>query len=834
MDSSSGDQSKLATAKTVLSAAASLAATVMVARSIAHEYLPHEFQGYFFSKIRKFFSRFSSQMTIVIDEFDGLVSNEIYLAAHTYLGNRITPSTQRLHVSKPEKEKNFTLKMERNEEMVDVYQGVKFRWVLICQKESVNFHNPYHGNSTLRSEFRSFEVSFPKNHKEMILESYLPYIVNQAKHLAQEKKTLKIFTVDYERIYGNLGDAWRSVNLDHPATFDTLALDTQVKDTILKDLESFVKRRDYYRKVGKAWKRGYLLYGPPGTGKSSLIAAMANYLNFDVYDLELSDLRSNSELRRLLVATANRSILVVEDIDCTIELQDRFAKSRVVHSRHYPPEKQVTLSGFLNFTDGLWSSCGDERIIVFTTNHKEKLDPAMLRPGRMDVHIHMSYCSPCGFRTLASNYLGVEDHKLFGEIEELIGTTEVTPAEVAEQLMRSDEPETVLDELIEFLVEKKKENEEAKAAKAQEKSPSIDEQDQQSVELDNEENLAIMFSTKDMPSPSSLFSAYASLATSMMLVRSMANELIPLPIRSYLLSSLSYFFKPHSPCLTLVIEESTGIARNQVYDASEAYLCTKVSPSTERLRISKTQKEKHLTIKLEKGEKIVDHFEGVEIKWRYVCAETEHKDSYNPIFHSRSERRSFELSFHKKHKHTILESYVPYILDRAKAIREEVRVLKMYTLNNSQAYGGGGVMWESINLEHPATFETLAMEPESKNAVIEDLNRFVKRKDFYKRVGRAWKRGYLLYGPPGTGKSSLVAAMANYLKFDVYDLQLGNIMRDSDLRRLLLATGNRSILVIEDIDCSVDLPERRPAPGDGRKPQDVQASHKEILFIQST
>jgi chaperone BCS1 len=75
--------------------------------------------------------------------------------------------------------------------------------------------------------------------------------------------------------------------------------------------------------VGKAWKRGYLLYGPPSTGKSSLIAAMANHLKFDIYDLELSNVYSNSELRRLLVSTANRSIVVIEDIDCSVELQNR-------------------------------------------------------------------------------------------------------------------------------------------------------------------------------------------------------------------------------------------------------------------------------------------------------------------------------------------------------------------------------------------------------------------------------------------------------------------------------------------------------------------------------
>jgi chaperone BCS1 len=181
----------------------------------------------------------------------------------------------------------------------------------------------------------------------MVLESYFPYIVKVAKSMVQEKKTLKIFTVDYEHMYGNLADAWKPVNLDHPATFDTLALDTKDKDKILEDLERFVKRRDYYRKVGKAWKRGYLLYGPPGTGKSSLIAAMANYLNFDIYDLELTEVRCNSDLRKVLIATANRSILVVEDIDCTIELQDRIAEERATPGLGYPPQKQVRLQFFL-------------------------------------------------------------------------------------------------------------------------------------------------------------------------------------------------------------------------------------------------------------------------------------------------------------------------------------------------------------------------------------------------------------------------------------------------------------------------------------------------------
>ncbi|KAE8010532.1 hypothetical protein FH972_006898 [Carpinus fangiana] len=488
MAGSSSAETKLATAKTVLSAAASVAATAMLARSIVRDFLPHEIHDYLFSGVRSFFNRFSSQLTMIIDEFDGLVSNQIYEAAEIYLGSRISPNTHRLKVSKSDKEHNFTITMESNEEISDVFNGVNFNWVLVCQQvESKNFHNPRDLNSTLRAEVRSFQLSFHKKHKEMVLNSYLPNIVKVAKSMNQERKTLKIFTVSYDSMYGNLADLWTSTNLDHPATFATLAMDSEIKSFILKDLERFVQRKDYYRKVGKAWKRGYLLYGPPGTGKSSLIAAMANYLNFDIYDLELTEIGRNSELRRLLISMANRSILVVEDIDCTIELQDRTAVVAEPFSRN-SHQTQVTLSGLLNFIDGLWSSCGDERIIVFTTNHKEKLDPALLRPGRMDVHVHMSYCTPCGFRLLVANYLGIKEHALFGEIEESMGTTQVTPAEVAEQLIKNDDPDIVLNGLIEFLKVKSKENEEAKAKKSEtdEEGNEID-QSVKEEKVDNDE-----------------------------------------------------------------------------------------------------------------------------------------------------------------------------------------------------------------------------------------------------------------------------------------------------------------------------------------------------------
>ena len=87
----------------------------------------------------------------------------------------------------------------------------------------------------------------------------------------------------------------------------------------------------------------------------------------------------------------------------------------------------------------------------------------------MDVHIHLSYCTPSGFRVLASNYLGIEEHALFEEIEHQIEATEVTPAEVAEELLKGNDPDIALQGLIEFLTLNKKEKEEAKADNEKEK-----------------------------------------------------------------------------------------------------------------------------------------------------------------------------------------------------------------------------------------------------------------------------------------------------------------------------------------------------------------------------
>ncbi|KAF6997951.1 hypothetical protein CFC21_014117 [Triticum aestivum] len=362
-----------------IATAASLTASLMLVRSLASELLPSEARDALSSALASLRSRMTWQHTIVIEETEGWSGNRVYGAVKAYLATRTsaTLSMQRLRVSSADEEgpdSKMVVGMEAGEEMADVYKGTEFRWCLVTREVK----GDPNGNGGAR-EVRSYELSFHKRHKGKALKEYLPFIVATAKAIKDQERTLDIYMNQY-------GDEWSSIEFQHPSTFDTLAMDTKQKRAIVNDLDRFIKRKDYYRRIGKAWKRGYLLYGPPGTGKSSLIAAIANHLRFDIYDLELTGVDSNSDLRRLLVGMTNRSILVVEDIDCTIEFKQREEEDDE-HSKPSSTEKKkaedkVTLSGLLNFVDGLWSTSGEERIIIFTTNYKERLDPALLRPGR--------------------------------------------------------------------------------------------------------------------------------------------------------------------------------------------------------------------------------------------------------------------------------------------------------------------------------------------------------------------------------------------------------------------------------------------------------------------
>ncbi|KDP46731.1 hypothetical protein JCGZ_06519 [Jatropha curcas] len=427
----------------------SILASIAIIRSSFNEFIPQEIRSY----IWQFSRRFSSELTIVVKESHEGSTNHLFNALVTYLGSNTScspssssssssSSPRRLTVGKSESMKVLTYGLDRNSEIVDVFHGIPMKW---------GYYTDF--NSTLRYELTWYELRFHKRYTDLVKNKYLPYVLDMAKRIKDQNRMVKFYTTRGGR------DGWSSKgqNLDHPMTFETLAMDGDLKAKIIDDIAGFIRGKEYYKKIGKVWKRGYLLYGPPGTGKSSLIAAMANYLNYDIYNLNLSAVNSDSSLEFLLLHMSDRSILVVEDIDCSIMLQNRQAGDHQQENNTQSSRPQVTLSGLLNAIDGLLSCCGNERIIVFTTNYKDRIDPALLRAGRMDMHIYLSYCTFSTFKQLAVNYLDIWDHDLFNSIEKLIKEVQVSPADVAGELMKNKDPETSLQGLVKFLEDKKSE-----------------------------------------------------------------------------------------------------------------------------------------------------------------------------------------------------------------------------------------------------------------------------------------------------------------------------------------------------------------------------------------
>ncbi|XP_021739306.1 AAA-ATPase At5g17760-like [Chenopodium quinoa] len=372
----------------------------------------------------------------------------------------------------------------------ETFEGIHLKWIFSCkanssaddQSDPVLVHDKRSGRSRSHHQENScFSLIFDREHKKKVCTDYLPYVVEASKEVVREEKHLKLFDGNSE-YYGMPGgsSSKQSVNMVHPFKFENLAMDLELKKAIMDDLDRFVRRKEFYKRVGKPWKRGYLLYGPPGTGKSSLIAAMANYLKFVIYDLQLRRMQDSS-LRQLLRVIPSKTIIVIEDIDCTGELPRRELYHTMYQGYEDSLKKaikkpEMSLAALLNFADGLWSCCGDERLIIFTTNHKERLEPALLQPGRMDMHIHMSYLTMEGFKVLAYNYLLVTgNHPLFGEIKGLLEVVNATPAEVAEELMRSEDVDASLQGVVELLKRKKIEAEDAASLRPQAETEEITE-----------------------------------------------------------------------------------------------------------------------------------------------------------------------------------------------------------------------------------------------------------------------------------------------------------------------------------------------------------------------
>ncbi|CAL4919528.1 unnamed protein product [Urochloa decumbens] len=454
----------------------------VVWQNLQHLQLQQFFGRHLSRHARRLAAMVDPYLSVTIAEYEGgrMRRSDAFEEVKAYLSAACSRGVRHLRAEGSKDADKLVLSMVDGEEVADEFQGATVWWWAYSKSPPrSDSASALWGGGGAQEERRFYRLFFLERHRELVLDTYLPRVRRQGRAVMVKNRQRKLFTNISTHQWsdgGYMRSAWSHVVFEHPKTFATLAMDPARKKEITDDLDMFKNGKEYYARVGKAWKRGYLLYGPPGTGKSAMIAAMANYLDYDIYDIELTSVHSNTDLRKLFIETTSKSIIVIEDIDCSLDLTGARKKKTKAAAEDDKDKKdaaaaakaagggggkkdtssKVTLSGLLNFIDGLWSACGGERIIVFTTNHVDKLDPALIRRGRMDKHIEMSYCGFEAFKFLAKTYLDVDDHELFGGVGELLREVDMTPADVAENLTPKsleDNPDSCLAALVKALEE---------------------------------------------------------------------------------------------------------------------------------------------------------------------------------------------------------------------------------------------------------------------------------------------------------------------------------------------------------------------------------------------
>ena len=188
-------------------------------------------------------------------------------------------------------------------------------------------------------------------------------------------------------------EGWTEVQAYSPRLLDSVILKPGEKEHLLQDIEKFRASRARYRRLGVPYHRGYLLYGPPGTGKTSLVSGVAAKCGMCIYVVNLTEFNDRT-LKSAMNDVPENSVILFEDIDCMRTGHRRSEQEPASDRQAADRDKKdgsgqtgVTLSGLLNVLDGFHAP--ENVVFVMTTNHMEVLDPALLRPGRIDYRLFL-------------------------------------------------------------------------------------------------------------------------------------------------------------------------------------------------------------------------------------------------------------------------------------------------------------------------------------------------------------------------------------------------------------------------------------------------------------
>lgn len=220
-------------------------------------------------------------------------------------------------------------------------------------------------------------------------------IFEEANQLAQQSREGKTI------IYTPRTASWEGYGEPQKKrSLESVILDKGVKERIFQDVQSFLENQQWYYDRNVPYRRGYLLHGPPGTGKTSFIKALAGDLDYNIAMLNLGERGMTDErLGYLLTVVPPRTLVLLEDADAAFNGR---AQNDAPGYR-----SSLTFSGLLNALDGVASA--EERLMFLTTNHLERFDKALVRPGRVDMMVRIGEATRWQAEKLWSRFYGELD-----------------------------------------------------------------------------------------------------------------------------------------------------------------------------------------------------------------------------------------------------------------------------------------------------------------------------------------------------------------------------------------------------------------------------------------
>ena len=320
----------------------------------------------------------------------------------------------------------------------------------------------------------NYSLSYLKNYINDITKKYL----SSLKDSRTNKKFIYLLDKSKFECEETKLACWTEDIFDSSRTIKNIFFDG--KKELFEKIDFFINNREWYYEKGIPYTLGIGLHGPPGTGKTSLIKALSNYTNRHIIVVSLKLIKTKRQLEHFFfestyndenekgTITFDKKIIVFEDIDCigdiilnrnknnikneglsnktniTIEnskinINDviqsicdmnggsnmNIVASSNMKQNLLPEEQPITLDDILNLWDGIRETPG--RILIITSNHYEKLDPALIRPGRVDITHELTNAS---HKTISEIYFHLFNKKINEIILKQINEFFYSPAEL--------------------------------------------------------------------------------------------------------------------------------------------------------------------------------------------------------------------------------------------------------------------------------------------------------------------------------------------------------------------------------------------------------------------